>query len=75
MLMRDRRPDFRTMDRWTIGLLLEAGAIHKCDLHGWAVARTAPHDGAEALRLAQEEPLAGWRRRKESPASGMSWNR
>jgi hypothetical protein len=26
MLTRDRRPDFRTMDRWTIGLLLEAGA-------------------------------------------------
>jgi hypothetical protein len=59
MLTRDRRPDFRTMDRWTMGLLLEAGAIHKCDLHGWAAARAVPHDRAEALRLAQEEPLAG----------------
>ena len=59
MLTSDRRPDFRTMDRWTIGLLLEAGAIHKCDLNGWAAARSVPHDRAEALRLAQEEPLAG----------------
>jgi hypothetical protein len=58
MLTRER-PDFRTVDRWVIGLLLEAGAIHKCDEHGWAKDRTDPHARQEALRVAREEPLAG----------------
>jgi len=31
-----KRPEFRTVDRWATTLLLEAGAIHKCDQHGWA---------------------------------------
>ncbi|MGZ5944093.1 MAG: hypothetical protein ACXWN8_16945 [Isosphaeraceae bacterium] len=59
MLMRERRPDFRTVDRWAIGLLLEVGAIHKCDEHGWAKDRTDPHAREEALRTAREDPLAG----------------
>ena len=57
MLTRER-PDFRTVDRWAIGLLLEAGAIHKCDQHGWAKDRTEPHAREEALRIARETPLA-----------------
>ena len=40
-------------------LLLEAGAIHKCDEHGWAKDRTDPHAREEALRIACQEPLAG----------------
>jgi hypothetical protein len=59
MLKRERRPDFRTVDRWAIGLLLEVGAIHKCDEHGWAKDRTDPHAREEALRTAREDPLAG----------------
>ena len=59
MLVRERRPDFRTVDRWAISLLLEAGAIHKCDEHGWAKDRTDPHAREEALRIACQEPLAG----------------
>ncbi len=59
MLKRNRRPDFRMGDRWAIELLLEAGAIHKCEHHGWAKDRTDPHARAEALRIAHEEPLAG----------------
>ena len=59
MLKIDRHPDFRTVDRWAIELLLEAGAIHKCEHHGWAKDRTDPHARAEALRLAQEKPMAG----------------
>jgi hypothetical protein len=58
MLTREQ-PDFRTVDRWAIGLLLEAGAIHKCDHHGLAKDRTDPHARQEALRLAHEAPLAG----------------
>ena len=58
MLTRER-PDFRTVDRWAIDLLLEVGAIHKCDEHGWAKDRTDPHAREEALRIAREEPLGG----------------
>jgi hypothetical protein len=58
MLTRER-PDFRTVDRWAIGLLLEAGAIQKCDQHGWAKDRSDPHAREEALRIAREDPLAG----------------
>jgi hypothetical protein len=69
MLKIDRRPDFRTVDRWAIELLLEAGAIHKCEHHGWAKDHTDPHARAEALRLGQEEPLAGLSRRLRSSAN------
>jgi len=55
------------VDRWAIGLLLEAGAIHKCDRHGWAKDRTDPHARKEALRIAHEEPLAGL-----SPGEGVA---
>jgi hypothetical protein len=58
MLIRDR-PDFRTVDRWAISLLLEASAIHKCDQHGWAKDRTDPHAREEAFRIAREDPLPG----------------
>jgi hypothetical protein len=53
------RPDFRTLDRWTFSLLLEAGAIHKCEQHGWAKDRTDPHARDYALRTARERPPAG----------------
>ena len=59
MLTRERRPDFRTVDRWAIGLLMDTGAIHKCEQHGWAKDRTDPHAREEALRIAREEPLGG----------------
>jgi hypothetical protein len=58
MLTRER-PDFRTVDRWAIRLLLEVGAIHKCDQHGWAKDRTDPHVRNQAVRIACEQPLAG----------------
>ena len=59
MLTRDRRPDFRAVDRWAIRLLAETGAIHECDQHGWAKDRSDPHAREEALRIAREEPLHG----------------
>lgn len=59
MLMRKQRPDFKTVDRWATRRLLESGAIHECDAHGWAKDRTDPHARAEALRIAGQEPLAG----------------
>jgi len=59
MLTRERRPDFRSVDRWATKLLLEVGAIHECHEHGWAQDRTDPHAQEQALRLACMEPLAG----------------
>jgi hypothetical protein len=53
------RPDFRTVDRWAIELLLQVGAIHKCDHHGWAKDRADPDARSEAFRIAREQPLAG----------------
>jgi hypothetical protein len=58
MLTRERL-DFRTVDRWAIRILLEAGAIHECDQHGWAKDRADPHTRDAALRLARDEPLPG----------------
>jgi hypothetical protein len=58
-LTRERGPGFRTVDRWAVELLLEAGAIHECDQHGWAKDRTDPHAREEALRIAREYPPAG----------------
>jgi hypothetical protein len=59
MLKRERRPDFKSVDRWATRLLLEAGAIHECREHGWARDRTDPHAREQAFRIAREEPLAG----------------
>jgi hypothetical protein len=53
------RPDFRTVDRWAIGLLLEAHAIHRCEEHGWAKDRADPHAREKAFRIAREDPLRG----------------
>ena len=58
MLTRER-PDFKTIDRWAIRILLETGAIHECDEHGWAKDRTDAHARDEALRHARDEPLPG----------------
>jgi len=59
MLTKERRPDFRTLERWATSVLLEAGAIHECEEHGWAKDRTDPHARADAIRIARDEPLPG----------------
>jgi hypothetical protein len=52
MLKIDRRPDFKTVDRWAIELLLEAGAIHKCEHHGSILAAPTDYGGhSRLLRL------------------------
>lgn len=57
--VRERRPDLKAMHTWATKLLLEVGAIHKCETHGWAKDRTDPHARDEAVRIAREYPLAG----------------
>jgi hypothetical protein len=59
MLTKERRPNFKVVDRWAIQVLREAGAIHECDHHGWAKDRSDPHARSEALQIARDEPIAG----------------
>ena len=35
LMMKERRPGFRTIEGWARSVLLEAGAIRECEEHGW----------------------------------------
>ena len=35
LMMKERRPAIRTVAGWARSVLLEAGAIHECEEHGW----------------------------------------
>ena len=67
MLTRERRPNFKAVDRWATRVLLEAGAIHECDAHGWAKDRADPHAREMAESIAREHPLSGL-----SPEEGVA---
>jgi len=60
MLMRkERRPAFRTIEGWARSVLIEAGAIHECEEHGWAKDRADPHARDRALDMARQDPPTG----------------
>jgi hypothetical protein len=60
MLMRkERRPAFRTIEGWARSVLIEAGAIHECEEHGWAKDRADPHARNRALDMARQDPPTG----------------
>ena len=60
MLMRkERRPAFRTIEGWARSVLIEAGAIHECEEHGWAKDRADPHGRDRALLFARQDPPPG----------------
>jgi hypothetical protein len=60
MLMRkERRPAFRTIEGWARSVLIEAGAIHECEEHGWAKDRFDPHARDRALDMARQDPPPG----------------
>jgi hypothetical protein len=40
---RERRPAFRTIEGWAMGILLSAGAIRECDEHSCMKDRVDPH--------------------------------
>ena len=40
-------------------MLLEAGAIHECEEHGWAKDRADPHAREHALDIARQDPPTG----------------
>jgi hypothetical protein len=59
LMTRERRPAFRTIERWARGILLEADAIRECETHGWMQDRADPHARERALLIAREDPLFG----------------
>jgi hypothetical protein len=56
LMMKERRPPFRTIDGWARCVLLEAGAIRECEEHGWMRDRSDPHARERALVAARRDP-------------------
>jgi hypothetical protein len=60
MLVVNERPSaFRTIQGWARSVLVEAGAIHECEEHGWAKDRSDPHAREHALVVARRHPPPG----------------
>jgi hypothetical protein len=59
LMMKERRSAFRTIEGWARSVLLEAGAIHECEDHGWATDRADPHAREHALLVARQDPPPG----------------
>jgi hypothetical protein len=56
LMMKERRPAFRTIEGWARSVLLEAGAIRECEEHGWMRDRADPHARERALLVARRDP-------------------
>jgi hypothetical protein len=59
LMMKERRPAFRTIEGWARSVLTEAGAIHECEEHGWAKDRADPHARDRAFDTARQDPPPG----------------
>ncbi len=59
LMLKERRPAYRTLEGWAIGVLLEAGAIKECDDHGYMQCRGDAHARERAYDTARESPLPG----------------
>jgi hypothetical protein len=59
LMMKDRRPAFRTLEGWARSILLEASAIRECEEHGWAKDRADPHARDRAFLVARQDPPSG----------------
>ena len=59
LIMKERRPAFRTVEGWARSVLLDAGAIRECEEHGWMRDRSDPHARERALLAARQEPPPG----------------
>lgn len=58
MLMMKEGP-VRSIEGWARSVLIEAGAIFKCEEHGWAQDRADPHARERALEIARLDPPPG----------------
>lgn len=59
LMLKERRPPYRTIERWAVRVLLEAGAIAECAVHGYVQCQGDPEARADALTTAREHPLDG----------------
>lgn len=59
LMMKQRRPEFRTVEGWARCVLREAGAIGKCEEHGWMKDRGDPRAYERALAMARQDPPLG----------------
>ena len=59
LMMKERRPAFRTIEGWARSVLLEAGAVRECEEHGWMRDRADPHARERALLVARRDPPLG----------------
>jgi hypothetical protein len=53
------RSPTETLERWATSILLEAGAIRKCEEHGWMKDRTDPHARHRAVEVTRSDPPLG----------------
>ncbi|MDA9393062.1 hypothetical protein WN73_21305 [Bradyrhizobium sp. CCBAU 45394] len=59
LMTKEGRPAIPTLRGWAISVLMEAGAIHECEEHGWMQDRADPHARERAVLLARQYPPAG----------------
>ena len=73
LMMKERRPAFRTIEGWARSVLLDAGAIRECEEHGWIRDRADPHARERALLVARRDPVC--LRARRSPLFATCWIR
>jgi len=56
LMIKERRPLFRTIEGWARNVLLQAGAIRECEEHGWIRDRADPDARERALLMARQDP-------------------
>ena len=59
LMTKERQPAIRTLRGWAISVLQEAGAIRKCETHGWMQDRADPHARERAFDIARHDPPDG----------------
>jgi LmbE family N-acetylglucosaminyl deacetylase len=59
LIERKRKPDHRSLHEWALAVLSEAGAIRKCEYHGWMQDRADPHASERALEIARRDRPRG----------------
>lgn len=59
LMVREREPRWRTIERWATGVLLEEGAIKQCPEHGYMQCRGDPDARSRAFATASGAPPEG----------------
>ncbi|MGY4334833.1 hypothetical protein ACVWWG_009301 [Bradyrhizobium sp. LB7.2] len=59
LMTKERRTAIRTVREWAIAVLQEAGAIRKCDYHGWMQDRADPHAWERVFEIARQDAPPG----------------